>query len=159
MVRGWCVLGVLRACRPLPRPFRRASCQWGVWAVPWRPLHGLASTRGRAGRCHLRFCDSCQGSSLLLFMKHLLKTFVCFFAFILFFVLFFSLLAALRHFEFAGQGSDPSQRHNRNHSCGSMGSLTHCAEPGIEPASQQQRAAEPVASQQALLPLLLLLFK
>ena len=38
--------------------------------------------------------------------------------------------------EFPGQGSDLSYSCNLSQSCGNVGSLAHCAGPGIEPASQ-----------------------
>ena len=49
--------------------------------------------------------------------------------------LFPFILAALRHMEFPGQGSDLSHRCDLCHSCGNTGSLTHCAGPGIKPVS------------------------
>ena len=52
------------------------------------------------------------------------------------------------HLEFLGQGSDPNCNFSLSHSCGNAGSLTHCAGPGSEPASQgSQDAASPVAAQ------------
>ena len=57
------------------------------------------------------------------------------FAFIL--LLFF--LAIPRRTEFLGQGSDPSHTRNIHCSCGSAGSLPHCAGLGIESASQCPR--------------------
>ena len=45
-------------------------------------------------------------------------------------------MAAPRHMEFLGQGSDPSHSHHLRPSCGHAGSLTHCAGLGIEPLSQ-----------------------
>ena len=69
----------------------------------------------------------------------------------LFFLFFFSFLAAPRHMELPGQGSDPSHSHNQSHSCGNTGSFTHCAGPGIEPASRCSReAADPAAPQREL---------
>ena len=48
--------------------------------------------------------------------------------------------------DYLSHSRDPS------HSCGSAGSLTHCARPGIEPAFQHSRdAANPFVSQQELL--------
>ena len=56
-----------------------------------------------------------------------------------------------RHMEFPGQESDPSHSFNLSQNCSNAGSLTHCAEPRIEPASQcPQDAADPVAPQQEL---------
>ena len=52
-----------------------------------------------------------------------------------FFSFFFSFLAFLKHMEFPGQGSHLSHSDNLYHSWGNIGSLTHCAGPGIEPAS------------------------
>ena len=51
----------------------------------------------------------------------------------------FHFLAALRHMEFPGQGSDPSHSHGLGHSCGNARSLTHCVGPGIEPAIQHSK--------------------
>ena len=49
-------------------------------------------------------------------------------------------------FPFPGQGSDPSC------SCGSAGSLTHCAGPGVKPASQpSQDTSDPLVPQRELL--------
>ena len=53
---------------------------------------------------------------------------------------------------FPGQGSDLSHSLDPGHSSCSAGSLTHCAEPGIEPASQlSQDAVDLIAPQQGLL--------
>ena len=41
--------------------------------------------------------------------------------------------------EFPGQGSDPSQNCDLSHSYSNARSLTHCAGPGIEPASQHSQ--------------------
>ena len=41
--------------------------------------------------------------------------------------IFFFFLAALRHMEFPGQGSDLSHSVDLSHSCSNTGSLTHCA--------------------------------
>ena len=54
-------------------------------------------------------------------------------------------LAGLRHMEFLGQRSDVS------HSCSNARSLTHCAGPGIESATQCFRdTANPISPQQEL---------
>ena len=45
-------------------------------------------------------------------------------------------LAAPWHMEFPGQRSDPNHSCNLGCSCGNTRSLTRCAGPGIEPASQ-----------------------
>ena len=64
----------------------------------------------------------------------------------------FSFLATLWHMELPGQGSDLSRSHNLSHGCGNARSLTHCARPGIEPASQgSQDATDPIAPQQEIL--------
>ena len=62
---------------------------------------------------------------------------------VLFYFLFlFPFLAALRHMEFLGQGSDPSR------SCGNAGFLTYWAWPRVEPVSQHcQDATNSVAPQ------------
>ena len=39
--------------------------------------------------------------------------------------------------KFLGQGSNPSCHRNLHHSCGRVGSLTHCARLGIEHVPQQ----------------------
>ena len=63
--------------------------------------------------------------------------------------LFFFFLAAPWYTGFLGQGSDPSQ--SCNLCCCNAGSLTHCAELGIEPASQCSRdTSDPIAPQQEL---------
>ena len=55
------------------------------------------------------------------------------------------------HMEFPDHGSDPSRSHDLCHSCASPGSLTHCAGPGMEPASQgSQDTTDPVAPQREL---------
>ena len=48
---------------------------------------------------------------------------------------FFSFSATPRHVALLGQRSDPSQSYNPRCSCDNIGSLTHCARLGIEPAS------------------------
>ena len=53
----------------------------------------------------------------------------------------FWFLAALRHLEFPGQGSDLSHICDLSCSCGNARSLTHCTGPGIEPASQHSQDA------------------
>ena len=73
---------------------------------------------------------------------------ILFFVFLLF---FFSFLAATWHMVSPGQGSDPSLSCDLCHSCGNMGSLTHCARLGIKPASQcSQNATNPCVPQQEL---------
>ena len=58
--------------------------------------------------------------------------------------------------EFPGQGSDLSPSSDLNHSCDNTRSLTHCAQLGIQPVSQQsQDAINPVAPQQELWELLI----
>ena len=60
-------------------------------------------------------------------------------------------LASLRYMEFPGQGSDLNFCCYLGYSCSNARSLTHCAEPGIEPVSQcSQEAADPIAIQQEL---------
>ena len=57
-----------------------------------------------------------------------------------------------RHMEFPGQGSDPNHGCHLWYSCSNPGSSTHCARPGIEPASWCCRdAANSVVPQQELL--------
>lgn len=60
------------------------------------------------------------------------------FGFILFF--FSSFLAAPRHMEFPGQGSDSSRRCDPCLRHSNAGSSTHCTWPGIEPRSWRCRA-------------------
>ena len=50
-----------------------------------------------------------------------------------------SFLAAQRHVEFLGQGSDLGPSCDLRQSCCSARSLTHCARPEIQPASQGSR--------------------
>ena len=45
----------------------------------------------------------------------------------------------LGHTVFLGRGSDPRHSFDLSHSCDNAGSLTHCAGPGIEPASQRSQ--------------------
>ena len=53
--------------------------------------------------------------------------------------------------EFPGQGSDLSCSQDLSHNYGNGGSLTHCAGPGIQPATQHsQDATDPIESQQEL---------
>ena len=71
---------------------------------------------------------------------------------IFYFILFFPFLAVPWHIEFPGQELDQSWSCDPSHSCGNVGSLTHCARVGIEQASQcSQDAAHPVVPQQELL--------
>ena len=64
----------------------------------------------------------------------------------------FAFLANPWHIEFPGQGLDLSCSCDPSHSCGNARSLTHCAGPGIKPASQHsQDAANPTMPQQELL--------
>ena len=63
----------------------------------------------------------------------------------------FSFLATLWHMEFSGQGSDPNCSCDLLHSYTNTRSLTYCARPGTEPASQCPRdTANPVVPQQEL---------
>ena len=67
------------------------------------------------------------------------------------FAAFCSFVAALRHMEFPGQGSDLSRCCDLSCSFGNIGSLSHCAGPGIKPASQgSQDTAGPVTPQREL---------
>ena len=70
-------------------------------------------------RCHPKACTC----NLLIFLLGLLKLKKQFFW-------------PPHSIKLPGQGSDLSQSHDLSHSCGNMGSLTHCARLGIEPASQ-----------------------
>ena len=54
---------------------------------------------------------------------------------------YFFFLAALQHIEFLGQGSYLSHSYNLCCSCSNVGSLTPCARPGIESASQHSHDA------------------
>ena len=64
------------------------------------------------------------------------------------FFLFFLFFGCPVVHEFPGQGSAPRCSCDLLHSCGNVGSLTHCAGLGIEPASQLSRdTADPVAPQ------------
>ena len=68
------------------------------------------------------------------------------------FVCLFSFLAAPRHMEFMGQGSDPSHSHDLSHSCSNAGSLTHCGRPRIEPVTQHsQDSTDSIVPQEELL--------
>ena len=54
--------------------------------------------------------------------------------------------------EFPGQESDLSHNCDLSHSFTNARSLTHCAEPGIEPSSQHsQDATDPTVTQQELM--------
>ena len=60
----------------------------------------------------------------------------------------FSFLATLQHVDFPEQGLDPGHSGNLSGSCRNAESLTCCAGPGIEPASQHfQDATDPTAPQ------------
>ena len=62
--------------------------------------------------------------------------------------IFFSFLATLWHMEFLGQGSDLSLSSNVRHSCGHVGSSTHCASLRIKLASQCfQNVIDPIVPQ------------
>lgn len=62
-----------------------------------------------------------------------------------------SFLAAPRHVECLGQGSDPSQICDLSRSCSKASSLNHCAGLGIEPPSQwSQDAINSIMPQQEL---------
>ena len=68
-----------------------------------------------------------------------------------FFFLFFTFLATPQHMELLGQGSDLSHSCNLCQAVATLDPLTHCAGPGIEPASWHYRdTADPTASQQEL---------
>lgn len=54
----------------------------------------------------------------------------------LFYLCLFFLGLYPQHIEFPGQGSDPSRSCDPNHSCGTAGSLTHCAGLGIKPVTR-----------------------
>ena len=65
-----------------------------------------------------------------------------------FFFSFFSLLAVLRHTEVLGQRSDPGRSLNLSRSYGNARSLTHGAQPEIEPvASCYKDTANPTVPQ------------
>ena len=53
--------------------------------------------------------------------------------------MFFLFLAAPRHMEFLGQGSDPGCSCNPSYSWGNTGSLTHCVRLGIKSAPQRSQ--------------------
>ena len=68
------------------------------------------------------------------------------------FLFFFPFFGCHGHMGFQGQESDPSPGCDLCHSCGNAGSLTHCARPGIEPASQRsQDITNPSAPQREVL--------
>ena len=72
----------------------------------------------------------------------------CCFWFCFFCWFVFSFLATLWHMEFLGQGSDPSPSLGLSCGCGNAGSSTHCAGPGVEPATQSSpKATDPIAPQ------------
>ena len=58
---------------------------------------------------------------------------------ILLFYLFIYFLSAPQHKEFPGQGSDSNHSCGQGHSCSNIGSLTHCARPGIKPVCQHSQ--------------------
>lgn len=59
----------------------------------------------------------------------------------LFYLCLFFLGLYPQHIEFPGQGSDPSRSCDPNHSCGTAGSLTHCAGLGIKPVTWHSQDA------------------
>ena len=62
-----------------------------------------------------------------------------------FFCLFvFCFCRPVAYMELPGQGSDPSHSHKLNCSCGNTESLTYCAVPGVEPASQLSQLTIPL---------------
>ena len=64
---------------------------------------------------------------------------------------FFFFLASLWHMEVLDQGSDLSCSCHLSPSCGNARSLTHCARPGIERASQcSQDGTDPIVPQREL---------
>ena len=61
------------------------------------------------------------------------------------FFFFSPFLASPQPMESQGQRSDPSHSPDPSRGCSNAGSLTHCAGPGIKPASQRsQDAANPI---------------
>ena len=70
-----------------------------------------------------------------------------------------SFLAAPQHVEFLGQGADVSHSYDLYQSCGTYGSLTHCAGQGIEPVSQRSRDATDPAAGTPVLGFLMLQFR
>ena len=68
--------------------------------------------------------------------------------FLVLFCFVFSFLATSQHMEFPGQGSYPSHSCYLHCRCGNVRSLTHCANPAIEPVTWCCRdTAEPTAPQ------------
>ena len=112
-------LGEDRLC-----PCSQPQCLSSHAPLNWRctPVH---STRTR--------CTNTYPRTVYFHLKK-----VCLFVFFLF--------GHPRHMELPSQGSDPSCSCNLRSRCGNAGSLTQCAQPGVEPASQGSRgAADPVA--------------
>ena len=68
------------------------------------------------------------------------------FSFLFFFFPPFVFMAVLRCIEFTGQGPDVSCRCDLCSSCSNTGSLTYCAELGVEPVSQSSREAATVGA-------------
>ena len=121
--------------RPYPRPFNENLCRWD----PGLRVLVLA--------CMFWKSLVCVSFLLLLFLLFLLLLLPLLPPLLL---LLISFLATQRAVEFLGQGSEPSRSCDLSQS--NAGSLTNCAGPGIEPATQHsQDATSPVAPQQKLL--------
>ena len=70
-----------------------------------------------------------------------------------FFFSFFFFFCRPVVFGVLGQGSDLSHSCGQHHTCGNARSLTHCARPGIKPASQPcEEATNPIVPQRKLPP-------
>ena len=89
-------------------------------------------------------------SSILFSLYKLLGVLVCLdFGCVCFVLLYF--LATVQHLEFPGHALDMSHSFDPHHSCSNTRCLTHCAWPGVKPASQCSIAATtPIAPQQEL---------
>ena len=107
-------------------------------SATYTTAHGNTRSFNTLSKARDRTCILTDTSPVLNFLTHNRNS-------------FFSFLATLGHMEFPGQGSDLSRSCDPRYSCGNRGSLTHCAELGIEPATQCTRdVANPIAPQQEL---------
>ena len=122
------------------------DCKWCIW---W--FLGQGSNPSLRHDLHHRCSNARQGQGLNWYLLLHCNTAGISSSFPLF-SFFFSFLASLQCMEFLDQLSGPSHSCDLSHSCGNARTLTHCARPGIEPASQcSQDTADSIAPHWELL--------